>query len=80
MNIRDGFKDDPPDKVVFVRLSYIIGRDGVLPISRSAFYKGIQSGLYPSPRRLGPRISVWPKNEIDALCAKINKTKGSGGS
>lgn len=62
----------PPERESFVRLSYIVGDNGVLPISRSTWYAGIKAGIYPPPRRLGPRISVWSKAEIDRLCRHLS--------
>lgn len=79
MSTSNNRDDEPPDKVVFVRLDYIIGENGVLPISRSTWYSGIKRGIYPSPRRLGPRMSVWPKHEIDALCAAVTRSESDKG-
>ena len=54
--------DDP-----LLRLPQVIGPDGLLPISRSAFYAGIRTGRFPKPIHLGPRTSAWPKSAIIAV-------------
>lgn len=57
-----------------LRLRQIIGDPkadppipALLPISRSAFYAGIKSGLYPPPQKLGVRTAVWDSWQIMAL-------------
>ena len=45
----------------FVRLPVVLA---VLGISRSTFYAGIQSGIYPRPVKVGTRASAWRKSEI----------------
>ncbi len=37
--------------------------------SRSAWYDDIAQGLMVPPVHLGPRCSVWPDDELDALMA-----------
>ncbi|MGH1483777.1 MAG: helix-turn-helix transcriptional regulator [Geminicoccales bacterium] len=48
----------------FLRLPEVIERTG---LSRSTIYRGIAEGWFPSPVKIGPRISAWPNTEIDAL-------------
>ena len=50
-----------------VRISSIVRPDGVLPISKSSFLKGVKDGLYPKPIKLGPRITCWKWSEINKL-------------
>lgn len=36
----------------------------IVPVSRSAWYAGVKSGLYPLPVRLGPRAVAWREQDI----------------
>ncbi|QDM16062.1 AlpA family phage regulatory protein [Tardiphaga sp. vice304] len=47
-----------------VRIEAIVGKTGLIPVSRSAFYQGIKDGIYPKPVRLGKRTSVWRMSEL----------------
>ncbi|WP_166214545.1 AlpA family phage regulatory protein [Bradyrhizobium septentrionale] len=54
----------PKPSDALVRIQKIIGPNGLIPISRSAFYQGIRDGIYPKPIRLGKRTSVWRVSEL----------------
>jgi prophage regulatory protein len=65
----------------FLRLKQIIGDDQsdppvtpIIPISKSAWWKGVKDGLYPSPIKLSSNVTVWRYDEIqeliDDLCLK----------
>jgi predicted DNA-binding transcriptional regulator AlpA len=58
----------------FVHLKEIVGPQGLLSISRSAFYKGIAEGIYPKPTKLG-RAAVWRLSEISAIIDAGSGTK-----
>ena len=49
---------------MLVRIDKIVGPEGLIPISRSAFYQGIKEGIYPKPVRLGKRTSAWRMSEL----------------
>jgi prophage regulatory protein len=56
----------------FLRLYQIIGdtRRGIVPIipvSRSSWWQGIREGRFPRGVKLGSRITVWRRSDIDAL-------------
>ena len=36
----------------------------IIPISRSTWWRGIRSGRFPAPFKLGPRITVWRAKDI----------------
>ncbi len=38
-------------------------------LSKSAFYRDIQEGLFTPPVRVGARTTAWPRHEVDALIA-----------
>ena len=53
----------------FLRLPPVIERVG---LSRSQTYKLIQQGEFPEPVKLGPKISVWIEEKLEAwMDAKI---------
>lgn len=50
-----------------LRLKQIIGDDGYIPVSKSTWWAGVQSGLFPKPLKLGPRTTVWRLSDIEEL-------------
>jgi hypothetical protein len=61
----------------YVRLSQIIGNPKadppippIIPVSKSTWWQGVKSGLYPSPQKLGPRTTVWTVASIRELCER----------
>ena len=73
----------------FYRLKEIIGDrkvgiKGIIPVSRAAWYAGIQQGIYPRPVKLSARSSAWLASDIEALIQKLtggteySKTLGGG--
>jgi predicted DNA-binding transcriptional regulator AlpA len=51
----------------FLRLSSIIGRNKLIPVSKSTLWKGVKSGRFPKPVKLGPRITAWRVEDIRQL-------------
>lgn len=49
-----------------MRLPEVLARFGV---SRSTWYAGVKSGLYPRPVRIGRKSVGWHQSVIDALIA-----------
>lgn len=39
------------------------------PVSKSKWYAGIKSGIYPASVSLGPRAKAWRSTDIAALIA-----------
>lgn len=39
----------------------------LIPVSRSTWWRGVRSGRFPEPIKLGPRITVWRATDIYAL-------------
>ena len=65
-------------EVGYVRLSQIIGNSkaappipAIIPVSKSTWYAGIKEGRYPSPVKLGERVSAWRVQDIRALCENL---------
>ena len=57
-------------EVGYLRLSQILS---IIPISKSAWWEGCRSGLYPKPVKLGPRTTAWRVEDIRKLMECINK-------
>lgn len=53
----------------FVRLASILYPPGPIPVSRSTWWAGVRTGRYPKPVKLGPRITAWRVEDIEALIA-----------
>ncbi len=56
----------------YIRLKQIIGdpKAGlppIIPVSKSTWWAGVKSGLYPKPVKLGPRITAWRVEDIRKL-------------
>ncbi len=66
----------------FVRLSQIIGNPKatppippIIPVSRSSWWLGVQTGRFPRPVRLGPRTVAWRVADLRALIAHYDGAK-----
>jgi len=57
-------------EVGYLRLSQILN---IIPVSRSAWWEGCRSGIYPKPVKLGPRTTAWRVEDIRELMDRINK-------
>ena len=51
----------------FLRLPSILAPGGPIPVSKSTWWAGVKSGRYPQPVKLGPRITAWRVEDIEAL-------------
>lgn len=65
----------------FVRLSQIIGNpkkgiEGIIPISRASWYRGVSEGRFPKPHYLGSMTAVWLMSDIQKLISDtVESTK-----
>ncbi len=48
----------------FVRLPQVLK---VFPVSKSTWWAGVKSGLYPKPVKLGQKMTAWRVQDIRAL-------------
>ena len=71
----------------FVRIWSIIGDSesnpptpAIIPVSRSTWWAGVKSGRYPSPIKLGPRITAWRVEDIRRLISDSNSFQNSSGT
>jgi prophage regulatory protein len=63
-------------EIGFLRLRDVIGdkdNPGIIPVSRSSWYKGIAEGRYPKPVKLGERTSVWRVEDIRRLIDELSQ-------
>ncbi|UES36829.1 helix-turn-helix transcriptional regulator [Roseibium aggregatum] len=51
----------------FLRLKSIIDPNGPIPVSKSTWWAGVKDGRFPSPVKLGERITVWRVEDIRDL-------------
>lgn len=54
----------------FLRLPQVMA---LIPISKSAWWKGCSTGRYPRPIKLGPRTTVWRAEDIRAFIEKTGR-------
>lgn len=57
----------------FLRLPHVLV---VFPVSKSAWYAGIKSGLYPQGIKLSPRTVAWSASAVRELIEKTGATQG----
>jgi hypothetical protein len=62
----------------YVRLPQILGNPkakppipGVFPVSKSTWWNGVRSGIYPAPRKLSARVTAWRVEDIRALIESL---------
>ncbi len=55
-------------KCVFLRLTQVLE---IFPISKSSWWQGCKEGRFPKPIKLGPRTTVWLKEDIENLARKF---------
>jgi len=57
-------------EIGFLRLPDVLRH---IPVSRSAWWAGIQKGHFPAPVKLGPRTTAWRVEEIRELIARLGR-------
>jgi len=53
----------------FVRLPDVLR---VFPVSKSTWWAGVKSGIYPKPVKLGQKMTAWRVEDIRALITSIS--------
>lgn len=48
----------------------------IIPISKSQWWAGVKAGKFPTPVKLGLRITAWRASDIQAIVEQLN---GNGG-
>ena len=62
------------EKILFI--DQIVGDSqgdsaGLVPVSRSTWYRGVKSGFYPKPVQISPGRFAWRKQDITELLQKL---------
>lgn len=64
----------------YLRLYQILGNrkakppiPPIIPIGKTAWWKGVKTGKYPKPLKLGPQTTVWRVEDIRQLIEDLNK-------
>ena len=62
----------------FIRLPNIIGNPKsnppitpLIPVSKSSWWAGVKSGIYPQPIKIGARTTAWKVEDIRRLITKL---------
>jgi len=62
----------------FIRLPNIIGNPKskppitpLIPVSKSSWWAGVKSGIYPQPIKLGARTTAWKAEDIRNLIDEL---------
>lgn len=53
----------------FLRLNQVLD---IVPIGKSTVYYLMAKGKFPKQTKLGPKLSVWKRSDIDAYIAKYS--------
>ena len=61
-------QDTSASNIRLYRLPQVLDR---IPVSRSSWFAGIQSGRYPKGYSLGLRTTVWRSDEIEQLVTSL---------
>lgn len=56
------------DAAALLRLPQVLK---LIPISRSAWWKGVREGRFPRPIKLGPRTTCWRAADLFALLNQL---------
>lgn len=66
--LEPGVHSPTKQPVCLYRLPQVLAR---IPVSRSAWFAGIQAGRYPRGYHLGPRTTVWRSDDIDRIVTTV---------
>lgn len=62
----------------FLRLAQILGNPKsnpptppIIPVSKSSWWAGVKSGIYPPPVKLGVRTTAWRVDDILSLIDQL---------
>jgi prophage regulatory protein len=72
--------NNPLPQAGYVRLHQIIGNPAahppipaIIPVSKSTWWQGVKTGLFPKPIKLGPRITAWRVEDIRDFIARTSR-------
>lgn len=53
-----------------LRLNQVLEK---IPVSRSGWWAGVATGLYPAPMKLSSRVTVWLEQDIDDFIDRLRQ-------
>lgn len=56
--------DSHTDTNKLIRLDAVLR---LVPVGKSTWWKGVSSGRYPQPIKMGPKITCWKQSDIETL-------------
>lgn len=63
----------------FLRLTQILGNPkanppipAIIPVSKSTWWKGVKTGRFPQPIKLGERTTAWRVEDLHAFIDNVN--------
>jgi predicted DNA-binding transcriptional regulator AlpA len=63
----------PIELVDEARACHVLG--GSRPISRATLYRGVRSGRYPKPLKVGPATNRWRMDELQTVLEKATAAR-----
>lgn len=64
----------PLPEIGFVRMPIVLH---VLGIKKTALYQGIKNGIFPAPKKLTSRTSVWAVEDLRNFINQVNDNNGN---
>lgn len=55
----------------FARLQQILAPEGPLPFGKSTWWRGVKTGRFPKPVKLGPNTTAWKVQDIRELIDRL---------
>lgn len=65
----DVFKYHPD---ALIPLKDIVGKDGVIGVSQSTWYRGVREGRYPKPVKISKQRRAWRAGDLQAYLQSLN--------
>jgi predicted DNA-binding transcriptional regulator AlpA len=69
---------DPADDLIPITVACQLIGGKETPITPSTLYKGIKTGRFPAPLKLGPGTSRWRRSEIIEVLDKTAAKRAAG--
>ena len=57
-----------------VRIKQILAPIGPIPVSKSTWWQGVKEGRFPTPKKLGPGITVWRAEDIWSIVEREDES------
>jgi prophage regulatory protein len=77
MEGKDGQQADGLYRIVEIIGDKKKGISGIIPMGRTAWYRGIKEGRYPKPVKLSVRSVAWTSKDISDLISRLSAGRWS---